>query len=258
MARLSKADLSYSSSEDELPDLHSLLGSMKEVKLSSKTRQETSSRPKKQDQNKDDRRKEQNSDSILMTGQINKQDGSHREILRGRTDVECPGSIVVPFIPTHAMSPVAPNSQPWSRQPQKGCRSSPRRHDQKRVDYRKFVSRLSDSSISLSEDDDSFTDLSGFIVPDSQSDEEVIPGSCPRRKNLKHHKIASARSLIDDTSDQHCKSARSRIPEESTRGTRARGPELESSFGSLTLSVETCSFAPLKLLMVCIAHLQRL
>lgn len=61
-------------------------------------------------------------------------------------------------------------------------RSSPRRKIP--VDYSKFVSRLSDARSSLSEDDDSFTDLSGFIVPDSASDEEVLPTRVPHRRNF--------------------------------------------------------------------------
>ena len=60
-------------------------------------------------------------------------------------------------------------------------RSSPRRLAKAPVDYSKFAASLSEASISLSEDDETTTDLSGFIVSDSTSDEEVS-SSKPRRR----------------------------------------------------------------------------
>ena len=60
-------------------------------------------------------------------------------------------------------------------------RSSPRRLAKAPVDYSKFAASLSEASISLSDDDETATDLSGFIVSDSTSDEEV-PSSKPRRR----------------------------------------------------------------------------
>lgn len=61
-------------------------------------------------------------------------------------------------------------------------RSSPRRKVKASIDYSKFVPRLSRASSSFSGEDDSFTDLSGFIVPDSASDEDVRPSYLPEKK----------------------------------------------------------------------------
>ena len=60
-------------------------------------------------------------------------------------------------------------------------RSSPRRLAKAPVDYSKFAASLSEASISLSNDDENTTDLSGFISFDSTSDEEVLT-SKPRRR----------------------------------------------------------------------------
>ena len=62
-------------------------------------------------------------------------------------------------------------------------RSSPRRLAKAPVDYNKFGARLSEASISSSNDDETTTDLSGFIVPDSASDEEVLPSKSRRRRD---------------------------------------------------------------------------
>ena len=60
-------------------------------------------------------------------------------------------------------------------------RSSPRRLAKAPVDYSKFATSLSEASISLSDDDENTTDLSGFIASDSTSDEEAST-SKPRRR----------------------------------------------------------------------------
>ena len=62
-------------------------------------------------------------------------------------------------------------------------RSSPRRLAKAPVDYSKFATSLSEASISLSDDDETTTDLSGFIVSDSTSDEEVLPSKSRRRRH---------------------------------------------------------------------------
>lgn len=51
---------------------------------------------------------------------------------------------------------------------------SPRKPAKAQVDYSQFASRLSNTRISFS-GNDYVTDLSGFIVPDSASDEETLP-----------------------------------------------------------------------------------
>ena len=62
-------------------------------------------------------------------------------------------------------------------------RSSPRRLAKAPVDYSKFAASLSEASISLSDDDETATDLSGFIVSDSTSDEEVSSPKPRRRRD---------------------------------------------------------------------------
>lgn len=52
--------------------------------------------------------------------------------------------------------------------------TSPRKPARAQVENSRFASRLSDASLPFS-DNDSSTDLSGFIVPDSASDEEILP-----------------------------------------------------------------------------------
>ncbi len=64
-------------------------------------------------------------------------------------------------------------------------RSSPKRKAKTQVDYSKFAPRLSDVSLSSSESDDTFTDLSGFIVPDSASDVDVFPSRSQKSKDGK-------------------------------------------------------------------------
>ena len=64
-------------------------------------------------------------------------------------------------------------------------RSSPRKATRPLVDYSKFAYRFGNSdrpSSSSGESEDSFTDLSGFIVPDSASDEELLLPARARRK----------------------------------------------------------------------------
>ena len=62
-------------------------------------------------------------------------------------------------------------------------RSNPKRLAKATVDYSKFASRLSDACLSFPEDDESFTDLSGFVAPDSASDDEILPPKSPRKRN---------------------------------------------------------------------------
>lgn len=77
-------------------------------------------------------------------------------------------------------------------------RSSPRRLARAPVDYSKYAAALADASVS-SEDEDSFTDLSGFIVPDSASEDEDTSSRStrknfrrpPQRSDLKHGRATS-------------------------------------------------------------------
>ena len=67
-------------------------------------------------------------------------------------------------------------------------RSTPRRAARKPIDYSVFSVRKADRRLSMSEDDESFTDLSGFIVPDSESDEE------DRRKKSRPKEVVAKKS----------------------------------------------------------------
>ena len=60
-------------------------------------------------------------------------------------------------------------------------RSSPRRKAKVPVNYSIFTPALADSGSSISDGEESFTDLSGFIVPDSASEEESLPPRCPEK-----------------------------------------------------------------------------
>ena len=79
-------------------------------------------------------------------------------------------------------------------------RSSPRKLAKVPMDHAKFASRLSDASLSFSDGDGSFTDLSGFIVPDSASDDEALPHRLYRRRNAKEYsngpKVPEAKTLL--------------------------------------------------------------
>lgn len=76
-------------------------------------------------------------------------------------------------------------------------RTSPRRRGRAQVDYSHCAPRLSDTSLSFS-DDDSFTDLSGFIVPDSASDEEVLPSSSQKKEESRRSKTKSRMQPAQD------------------------------------------------------------
>ena len=103
-------------------------------------------------------------------------------------------------------------------------RTSPRRKATTPRKFKEFVHTLSPTSLSVSEADDSSTDLSGFIVPDSASDEEEFPvrsrshhstKSPPKKSDLRLRKSrlpTSERSqlkenslskLVDLTSPEH-------------------------------------------------------
>lgn len=69
--------------------------------------------------------------------------------------------------------------------PTQRLRNSPQRAARKPVDYNAFATRQTDELTSASTDDESFTDLSGFIVPDSASEAE---GRSWKPRRGKEHK----------------------------------------------------------------------
>ena len=100
-----------------------------------------------------------------------------------------------------------PESTSFALINEKEIRSSPRRKANAPTNYSKFALRLSEGSAIISdEEEDSFTDLSGFIVPDSASDEDTKPSRSQKRqehrdvgKRNRHNAIhASASSAESD------------------------------------------------------------
>lgn len=83
-----------------------------------------------------------------------------------------------------------------------GARSSPTREAKASVDYSysKFIRTLSDPSPLASENDDSFTDLSGFVVLDSASDEDILPSRSSRttkaKKSTKERTVRWEESIL--------------------------------------------------------------
>ena len=63
-------------------------------------------------------------------------------------------------------------------------RSSPRRKNTAPIGYSIFAASLSENSLSLSENNDSFTDASGSIVPDSASNENILPSWSQKRNDV--------------------------------------------------------------------------
>ena len=89
-----------------------------------------------------------------------------------------------------------PLGQDESHQSTLPARPTPKRLTKKSVNYNVFSTKKKDRRISMSEEDESFTDLSGFIVPDSESDDE-------NRQRLKSRKIKSSQ-VESSLSDQVC------------------------------------------------------
>ncbi|KAL2045520.1 hypothetical protein N7G274_001948 [Stereocaulon virgatum] len=90
-------------------------------------------------------------------------------------------------------------------------RSSPRRLAKTPVDYSEFSSSFSDASLPFSEEDESFTDLSGFIAPDSDSEDEVLPSKPQsRRKACRLPKDDGVQLEKNDTVVPKVPSAKSR------------------------------------------------
>ena len=127
-------------------------------------------------------------------------------------------------------------------------RSSPRRLAKAPVDYSKFTASLSEASISLSDDDETTTDLSGFIVSDSASDEEVLPSKSRSRRDGQQlstiYAIESKREpFVSPKKSVFRRSNSSGAPEtypESQTGSRSP-PSSSTSIGTNLDIAEPCS-----------------
>ena len=87
-----------------------------------------------------------------------------------------------------------PDEDSHGKAPQVRC--TPKRAARKPIDYSVFSARKADRGLSMSEDDESFTDLSGFIVPDSDGDE----GDWPKQSKSKgFHNLTAKASRNDQT-----------------------------------------------------------
>lgn len=71
-------------------------------------------------------------------------------------------------------------------------RASPRRPAKVTADYSELAQVLARTSIFISDDEGSSTDLSGFIVPDSASDEEIGVSKSPKKRSRSPKKISTA------------------------------------------------------------------
>lgn len=69
-------------------------------------------------------------------------------------------------------------------------RASPRRLAKVTMDYSKLAQVLVDPDLMISADDYSSTGLSGFIVPDSASDEEILVSKSPKKRCQTRKKIS--------------------------------------------------------------------
>ena len=83
-------------------------------------------------------------------------------------------------------------------------RSSPRKASKHPVSYTEYIVELTEDDDSSREDDDSYTDLSGFIVSDSESIEDEAPKSSPRReyrrsvpRSAQHRSVSAERSSAE-------------------------------------------------------------
>ena len=115
-------------------------------------------------------------------------------------------------------------------------RSSPKREACKPIDYSIFSLRGDDEHLPMSDDDESFTDLSGFIVPDSESDEGngskvedlAIPLGKQRRIKQNRHQSRSDDTEPNETSQRASRVANMLSPERKCPSTMDRqSPGLE-------------------------------
>lgn len=121
-----------------------------------------------------DARKEQTNSPVTAQKQLHpshlKRANRSQERLHTKQDSGPPKELILPL---HSTKNLLGNAY---------VRESPRRAAKKVIDYSKFVSTVTDTDLSSPEDDDDTTDLSGFIVSDSESLDENIDSFIARPK----------------------------------------------------------------------------
>ena len=167
MARLNNNAIE---SDDELPDLSSLLGAPgkplnKPLETSPKKQAEGKSSPEKRPVRRQNTVDNDISDDVRECSSGEKSPRKQRPLTTSK-----------PSALNAQPPPIASKGSHITTEtdhPKSSIRSSPRKVKAK-IDYSRYVPRLSDGESSFLESDDSFTDLSGFIVPDSASDDDDL------------------------------------------------------------------------------------
>ena len=113
-------------------------------------------------------------------------------------------------------------------------RSSPRRLAKAPGDYSKFATSLSEASISLSDDDEITTDLSGFIVSDSTSGEEVSPSKSRRRRD--GQQLATIHA-IESKTEPYISPKKSAFRRQNSSGAPERTPPSSSTFTGINSDI---------------------
>ena len=178
-----------SDSEDELPCLSALLWSeavtIRPITPSRKQRSliERSQSPCKETGYEKDSQAGQRNVVLKQTSEASTRDirvGKQRPL--GSLKITSVNSLLLPK--SNGILDLGENKKSTKELPAANCtnRSSPRRLAKAPVDYSKFTACRSEASISLSDDDETTTDLSGFIVSDSISDEEKKASKTRRRR----------------------------------------------------------------------------
>lgn len=163
-------------SEDELPELSDILGFPRTVEIKtppkSTKRIYVTHRPRKDEASNSDALPIHES-SVQETKSrkcLGERPSSKQRPLRS-LNLASANSLLLP--PSDERSRTSENSK-LSRD-DASVRSSPRRKANAPVDYSNCAPGLSDASFSFPDSEDDFTDLSGFIVPDSASDDDLLP-----------------------------------------------------------------------------------
>ena len=176
-----------SDSDDELPCLSALLWNKAATILPlTPSRKQRSLIERNQSRRKDTRHEKDSQAGQRNLASRQTSEASIRDIREGKQRPLCSLKI------TSVNSLLSPNGIPDHRENKNSTkelpeanytnRSSPRRLAKAPVDYSKFAPCLSEASISLSDDDETTTDLSGFIVSDSISDGEEEASKKGRRR----------------------------------------------------------------------------
>ena len=211
-----------SDSDDELPCLSALLWSkavtIPPITPSRKQRSliERSQSPRKDTGHENDSQAGQRNVASRQTSEASTRDirvGKQRPL--GSSKITSVNYLLLPK--SNGTLDHRENKERTKELPAANCtnRSSPRRLAKAPVNYSKFAACLSEASISLSDDDETTTDLSGFIVSDSISDEEEKPSRTRRRRAGRQLSTIESNNepLVSPKKSDFTRPNRSRAPE---------------------------------------------